>query len=82
MNYKLIESNQKIKRLTNDLNQYKNSNNIFNNNNNDLIKLKNAINDIIKLKNTLDEKDIQISKLNLDKENLEKKIIQIFQILI
>ena len=76
--YKLIEANQKIKRLENDFNiinnnnnnnqkeENKNNSNDNNNNNND--------NEIINLKNKIDEYEIANSKLVLDNENLKKKM--------
>jgi chromosome segregation ATPase len=58
LNYKLIESNQKIKKLQN------NNKNIDTNTNDEINKLKNII----------DENEIKISKLELDKKSLEQKL--------
>ena len=70
--YKLIEANQKIKRLEKDFNI------INNNNNNQNEENKNNSNDnnneIINLKNKIDEYEIANSKLVLDNENLKKKM--------
>ena len=71
LNYKLIESNQKIKNLLNNINDLNSKQNInMNNNPNEQIG---------KLKEIISEKEIQISKLNLDKNNLQKKITEIKQ---
>ena len=73
--YKLIEANQKIKRLENDFNIINNNNqkeenkNNSNDNNN-----KNNDSEIINLKNKIDEYEIANSKLVLDNENLKKKM--------
>ena len=60
LNYKLIESNQKLKRL-----QANNNNKNMNTNINE---------EINKLNNIIDENEIKISKLEIDKKNLEQKL--------
>jgi chromosome segregation ATPase len=60
LNYKLIETNQKMKRLQANIN-----NKNFNVNINE---------EINKLNNIIDENEIKISKLELDKKNLEQKL--------
>jgi chromosome segregation ATPase len=69
--YKLIEANQKIKRLEKDFNiiNSNNNNNKKEENNND-----NNDNEITNLKNKIDEYEIANSKLVLDNENLKKKM--------
>ena len=67
LNYKLIESNQRIKRLETDynVNNKENEKNSENKNEND---------EIIKLKNRIDELEIINSKLTLDNADLKKKM--------
>ena len=68
LNYKLIEANQKLKRLINDRN-----NPILQNNNNN-INLMEIKTKLTKLKSKIDESDIIISKLKFDKKTLEMKL--------
>ena len=67
LNYKLIESSQKIKSLSNmsNINQISNS--------------QNQNEQINKLKEIINEKEITISKLNYDKNILEKKMVELSQ---
>ena len=69
LDYKLIEANQRIKRLETDFN-LKNKEEKSEKNNND----KDENNEIIQLKNKLDEFEIANSKLTLDNNNLKKKM--------
>ena len=70
LNYKLIETNQKLKRLINDKNNPI-LQNINQNNNNNLMEIKTKLS---KLNNKIDESDIIISKLKFDKKTLEMKL--------
>ena len=72
--YKLIEANQKIKRLENDFNIINNNNQKEENKNNSNDNNNNNDNEIINLKNKIDEYEIANSKLVLDNENLKKKM--------
>ena len=63
LNYKLIESNQKIKKIQNN-----NDINYINNNNKDINS------NILKLNNKIDQNEIIISKLKFDKKLLETKL--------
>ena len=74
--YKLIEANQKIKRLEKDYNIINNNQKEENKNNNNIQEQNNNNNDneIITLKNKIDEYEIANSKLVLDNENLKKKM--------
>ena len=70
LQYKLIEANQRIKRLQSDYNINSKEENKEQNNKND----KDKNNEITTLKNKLDEFEIANSKLNLDYSNLQKKM--------
>ena len=70
LDYKLIEANQRIKRLETDFNLKNKEENKSEKNNND----KDENNEIIQLKNKLDEFEIANSKLTLDNNNLKKKM--------
>ena len=70
LDYKLIEANQRIKRLETDFNLKNKEENKIEKNNND----KDEKNEIIQLKNKLDEFEIANSKLTLDNNNLKKKM--------
>ena len=71
LNYKLIEANQRIKRLENDYNvnkkeNEKNSENVNSPNDDN--------NELVKLKNKIDELEIVNSKLTLENTDLKKKM--------
>ena len=68
--YKLIEANQKIKRMEKDYNAINNKEENKNNSNNN----QEQNNEIINLKNKIDEYEIANSKLVLDNEALKKKM--------
>ena len=70
LDYKLIEANQRIKRLELDFNVNNKEENKSENKDNS----KNENNELIQLKNKLDEFEISNSKLTLDNTNLKKKI--------
>ena len=70
LDYKLIEANQRIKRLETDFNLKNKEENKSEKNKND----KDENDEKIQLKNKLDEFEIANSKLTLDNNNLKKKM--------